>query len=846
MLWPLACALFVAPLGRWREGARDAFVVLSTGVALAGAAALVPLVRAEHVIGVSVPALLGRIVFTADSYSMLFAITTTLLWFAATLYSVGYLKHEQRRDRFHTASLVALSAMLGVVLAGDLVTLYLFFEVLGLVAFLLVIHTETDEARRASIKYLWMTVLGGFALVAGIFLTFALGGNGLIAPLPLEAGSETLRWVTFGLLVLGFGVKAGMLPVHVWLPDAHPVAPSPASALLSGVMIKAGAYGIFRTATALFRPPVAEHVEESLWHLTSDFGLAILWIGIATMAVGVVMALGQSNAKRMLAYHSISQMGFILAGIGAAAYLGTEGALGVAGGIYHVANHALFKGTLFLGVGAVAFRTGELDMYKLGGLWRRMPLTFAFTLVAAAGITGVPLFNGFVSKCLIHHALVEAHELHHLASLGVAEWIYIVTCGGTACSFIKLIGFVFLGSPKREYGAEVTDPPATMLVGMGILCAGIVTLGLWPGLLLRGVFEPGLHTWGLEAELLDHYLAASFLSGSDLLSVLIAFAIGATVFATGVRFGLFHLRAPEWFGVNHWYLRLAGAIVPFCDALDHGYARYRSAFSHTLHRARDRYHRAWVRSERNWRRMAVGLATGAAEPFGQRFVREASFALTRERQESVRQAVSVAGGWAHRRRSGSSQREAMIVAAREIASSFAQSVYSARVEFLATLQHGNEIDTAREGFDTAIGSLGIFRERMAAETVRLAAKRCAGHDVSAEVEEVKTAILAADDFAGLLLGSETRSHAPTLAEWRDMGMGRMELAAGWMVDLTRILVEALNQEHVEWTPERIDAATVITVRRNIQRYARDMSINIAMILVVFLILLASIAVAGSP
>ncbi len=156
-----------------------------TGVTLLGAAALVPLVGADRIVSAPrIPLMLGELVFAVDSYAMLFALFTTLLWFAATLYSLDYLKHEQHRDRFHTTSLVVLSAMLGVVLAGDLITLYLFFEVLGLTAFLFVIHTETDDAKRASIKYFWMTVVGGFALVGGIFLTYAIGGNGALAATP--------------------------------------------------------------------------------------------------------------------------------------------------------------------------------------------------------------------------------------------------------------------------------------------------------------------------------------------------------------------------------------------------------------------------------------------------------------------------------------------------------------------------------------------------------------------------------------------------------------------------------------------------------------------------------------
>jgi len=397
-----------------------------------------------------------------------------------------------------------------------------------------------------------MTILGGLALIAGIFLTFSLGGDGTLAPLALENGASALRWTAFGLLVIGFGVKAGMLPVHVWLPDAHPVAPAPASDLLSGVMIKAGAYGLFRAVTALFRPEVIEEASKKLWAITGDLALVVLWVGIASMAVGVVLALGQHNAKRMLAYHSVSQMGFILVGIGTAGYRGAYGGMGLAGGVYHIVNHGLFKAALFLGIGAVVYRTGELDMYKLGGLWRKMPFTFAFMLIAAAGITGVPLLNGFVSKCMIHHALVHAYELHHVTALYVAEKIFLVVCAGTACSFIKLIGFVFLGRPKQEYGPSVTDAPPKMLLALGLLGSAIIALGVRPQLLLYGVFAPGLQAWALSTAPLDYFLEKYFLSTGDLITTTMIFAGGIAIFVAGVKLHLFHLHAPKWFGVDHW------------------------------------------------------------------------------------------------------------------------------------------------------------------------------------------------------------------------------------------------------------------------------------------------------
>ena len=890
VLWPLACAALVYPLGRWRASVRNGFVLFATGVTVLGAAALIPVIGAEHKISADLPVLVGHLHFLVDPYGMLFALFTSFVWFCATLHALDYMHHEKNHDRYHTTNLVVLGAMLGVVLAGDLVTLYLFFEMLGLVAFLFVIHTETDEAKRASMKYFWMTVLGGFALIGGIFLTYALGHTGAIGPIPLEGGTETLRWVTFGLLVLGFGVKAGMLPVHVWLPDAHPVAPSPASALLSGVMIKAGAYGIFRTVTALFRPPIIEDLADEIWHHTADFGLVVLWIGIATMFIGVVLALGQHNAKRMLAYHSVSQMGFILTGIGAAGYLGAHGAMGIGGGLFHIVNHALFKAALFLGIGAVMFRTGELDMYKLGGLWRKMPLTFVFMLIAAAGITGVPLFNGFVSKCMIHHALVEAYEHHHLFSLDIAEKIFMVTCGGTACSFIKLIGFVFLGKPKREYGPEVVDAPPRMLVALGLLSAAIITLGVRPHLLLKGVFAPALHEWALHADLLDYYLTKYYLSLPDIFSVVIAFAIGSTIFVVGMKFGLFHLHTPKWFGVDYWYGVLARTFLRVCDWIGGWYARYLAAMSRAVRAARLGYRSAYLRAERNWRRTVLTITTGAPGPRNQHFIQTAYVALERERQSTVRYAVTRAHEWLRTQPGIDAERaSATVEAVRDIASWMAQRQLNQRMAVLADLVRTGEIEIARYRFDDVLRQVQIFRSHVTHTALELAERRMAGEDVireiSAEVNRISSeerfdhrlreglhapgaAALRAQrlgagareamprpaqvsEWSARELGRAQRagarareavpSHA-ALMEWRVRGLGRFERAARWTVEIVRLVVETTTQERSTWlVSDRLDAESVLETRHQIQRYARDMSFNMAMILVVLLIFVVSIA-----
>lgn len=581
--WPLLAACFVPLLGRGPAWRRDAWMLLVTGSTVLGTLVLVAGVLEQGRVAVSVPFMLGRMVFAVDHAGALFALFSAFVWFCATLYSLAWLRGEPRQGRYHAVSLAVLAANLGVVVAGDLLTLYLFFELLGLSALLLIVHQGTEEARRAAIQYFWMTLFGGVALLAGILIVQSLGG-GLLAPLPAGAGSDGQRAAAAALMVLGFGVKAGMVPVHVWLPRAHPVAPAPASALLSGVMIKAGAYGIYRTVDTLFRPAAGIAAGDASWQFHAQLGLAVLWLGILTMAVGVVLALGQRNAKRMLAYHSISQVGFILAGLGAGAYLGGEGAMGTAGGLMHAVNHALFKASLFLGMGAVALRAGSADMYALGGLWRSMPWTFALMLVAAAGITGMPLFNGFVSKCLVHHALEAAHAVGEAPGLGVAERIYLLVCAGTAASFIKLIGLVFLGRPRGKNGGPVQqsprEAPFAMLLAMALLAVPVVVLGVRPGLLLEGLIGPALVASGLPDGALEPFLEHYFLSAGDLLTASGTLLLGGALFAAGMRFGWFHLHAPAWMGLDCWYRRAGRGVVAACEwaVIAHGRLRRRASW----------------------------------------------------------------------------------------------------------------------------------------------------------------------------------------------------------------------------------------------------------------------------
>ncbi len=598
LLLPLLGAAAGAAAGERRSRLRNWAAVLSTGLTLAVAVSLLARVTGSGPVYFELGFLrLGERFscgLEVDAVGAFFALFASLLWFAAAVHAFRYMDHEHRRTRFFVFMLLTETATLGVFTARDFFTLYLFFEAMGFLAYLLVIHSETPRARAAAAKYMGMTVIGGLCLVGGIFLYAGYAGTTSFRPLAESAWLATpLKAAALALLLAGFGVKAGMAPLHIWLPDAHPAAPSPASALLSGVMIKAGAYGILRTVLSFLQSPAvhgseghtaAGHGAEAAVHaaggLAADvrmLGFAVMWIAVATMFVGMLLALVQRDIKRTLAYSSVSQMGYILFGLGCLGYLGAEGPMGMGGSLYHIINHALFKGCFFLAAGSVLYCAHELDMFKLGGLWRRMPLTTFFWCVAAVGITGIPMGNGFVSKTLLHHAVLEAHHLAEGAHLATAGWVkaaevmFIITSGGTIGYITKMTYYTFFRRPSPEHShhlEHVREAPGWMLLGTGLLAAGVLFNGLFPGVLLRRLVGPAAGTVpGFDAHYVEHLAHTPVFLWTNIREIFVPLAIGLSVFALGAwpdllkarRRGpdLFQLRLPRWLGVDFWYLAAA-------------------------------------------------------------------------------------------------------------------------------------------------------------------------------------------------------------------------------------------------------------------------------------------------
>ena len=402
--------------------------------------------------------------FKLDSLAFLVGAIITGVWFLVTVYSTEYMVKEHAKNRFYPFLVLTLAGALGVVVSGDLFTLFLFFEIMSLSAYVLVVHEETPEALRAGYKYLILTIIGGLALFFAIIAVYEIAGTVSFANGGIIAESSGLALLAFIGFLIGFGIKIGIVPLHVWLPEAHPVAPSPASALLSGLMLKTGAYGLIRVVFNVFG---LELVRSTGWNNI------ILVLGVVTVFLGSAVAITQNDIKRRLAYSSIGQMGYIVVGIG----LLQERAL--VGAIFHIFAHALMKSTLFLAAGAVIYQTGKRSVGDWQGLGRQMFTTMVVFTVAAMSMVGLPPLVGFISKWGISLGALD---------YGQWGWAYVVLLlMSSLMNFIyyfPLVQSAFFGDhhddTKVPSPAPGKVPGWAMMTPMIIMAAVIVIVGLLP------------------------------------------------------------------------------------------------------------------------------------------------------------------------------------------------------------------------------------------------------------------------------------------------------------------------------------------------------------------------------
>jgi hydrogenase-4 component B len=420
----------------------------------------------------------------ADGLSAFFLVVVGLGGAAASVYGFGYSAHYDGRYslRLLGAMFNVLLLSLGIqVLADNALTFLVTWEAMSLSAYLLVLveHDQRGTVRAAN-WYLAVTHAGFAALVA-VFLVLADGDlTGSFAAMRSAMLPPATRNVVFLLALVGFGTKAGVIPLHVWLPMAHPVAPSHVSALLSGVVIKMGVYGLMRVALDLLGggPP---------W-----WGGVVLGLGAVSALLGVLYALMEHDLKRLLAYHSVENVGIILLGVGAGLMFQSYGlpglaTLGLIAGLYHTLNHACFKGLLFLGAGSVLYATHTRNMEELGGLISRMPRTAACFLVGAAAISALPPLNGFASEWLVFQTLMGGALVPHpeaAIGMAIAVAMLALTSGLAVACFVKAFGITFLALPRSTAAEHAREVPASMQVGMLVLVGMCVALGLTPFLVV--------------------------------------------------------------------------------------------------------------------------------------------------------------------------------------------------------------------------------------------------------------------------------------------------------------------------------------------------------------------------
>ncbi len=372
---------------------------------------------------------------------------------------------------------VFLASMVGVVLADDAYAFMVMWETMALSSFFLVTaNHRIAEIRRAGYIYLLVAHVGAIGILMCFGVLQANTGDYTFANMRAQALSPFWASVAFGLAVLGFGAKAGMLPLHIWLPEAHPAAPSPVSALMSGVMLKTAIYGLLRVVFDLL------HLQLWWW------GGVLLALGLATALFGVVFAAVQVDMKRLLAYSSIENIGLLLAGIGLtvvfAAYdMKPMAALALTASLYHVASHALFKSLLFLGTGSVLHATSERNLGKLGGLIRSMPWVAWITLVGVLASAGLPPLGGFVSEWLLLQSFLFTPGLPHSVLnmlIPVVAALIALVAALAGYTMVKFFGVIFLGQPREEKLALAHDAGRWERAGMLWLVAGCIALGLLP------------------------------------------------------------------------------------------------------------------------------------------------------------------------------------------------------------------------------------------------------------------------------------------------------------------------------------------------------------------------------
>lgn len=505
-----------------------------------------------------------RLSFWAGGFQKVYGLVVCFMWFVAALLSPQYFDGHHHLKRYYFFFLICQGFTAGVFLSADLYTTFLFFELMSLSSYVWVVQEETPNAMDAGKTYLTIAVLGGLVTLMGLFLLYDATGTLVIAELhSAVADMERGRLWAAGLCILfGFAAKAGLFSLHIWLPKAHPVAPAPASALLSGVLTKAGIFGVLLLTAQVM-------AGDRSWGM-------LLVLGAITMVLGAVMAVFSTNLKYILACSSLSQIGFITVGASMICLLGEHNALAANGTVLYMMNHSLVKLVLFLFAGVVYYNTHALDLNEIKGFGRKKPLLQVLFLCGACSLAGIPGFLGYLSKTLVHEALVEYAHMSGMTFITAVEWLFLFSGGLTAAYLTKIYVAIFRQKGKAD-GRRWGNPLS--VIALCLAAAALPLLGLTPHAIAEKISGATLDFTGGHA--FDH--AIHYFAWTNLKGVVISLAIGMAVYFLFIRTvlmtkdGRYLSRWPKWLSMEESlykpFFRALLAVVgvvcrAVCDAFD--------------------------------------------------------------------------------------------------------------------------------------------------------------------------------------------------------------------------------------------------------------------------------------
>ncbi len=587
VLFPFAAAVLCWFLFRNRKGKNDiAAVTMLLVSAVETAAVTVPLLK--NITGtqfdmVTIAGVGGLgLHFMYSGFRGVFGVLTALAWFVTFLFSKEYMADDEKVVRYDFFNLLTLGATMGIFYAADFFTLFFFFEMMSFTSFMWVAHRQTKESAYAAGTYLGIAIAGGMAILMGLFIVYSRIGTLYFGKVCWETVSlisvgadPTWLYVAAVCMFAGFGAKAGAFPVHVWLPDSYTQAPAPATALLSAVLSKTGVFGLMLVSLELLP-------------LQGSWGVFLLVIGVITMAAGGIRGVMSCNFKTTLAFSSMSQIGFVLTGVGmqvllaemAAGFYGdTErfeeavGVFGMAvnGTFIHMVNHALVKLVLFMTAGIVLAQAGGYELNKVRGFGRKKPFLLVTFLLAAAGVGGIPILNGYISKTLLHESIVEYTSLLGDAAaltgfMKAVEGLFLFSGGLTVAYMTKLFVVLFVeknadSALQRKYEEQKQYASVFTKAAIGLCALPIPFIGLLPELTAERVAAYGFVRSDVEAWYYKH-VNVHYFSPKSLFGAVISIGVGAAVYYLVVRLWMLRRKDegyqevfPAWFNMEKYLYR---------------------------------------------------------------------------------------------------------------------------------------------------------------------------------------------------------------------------------------------------------------------------------------------------